>query len=108
MASARSAIHSTSCRPASARARKSIKMGSYSIEDRLIRIHRTLDRAEVPEFFVGWIVFHEMLHQVFEARVVNGRRQFHPPEFLRAEATYERYAEARRWEREHLDMLLSY
>ncbi|MEO7734590.1 MAG: hypothetical protein ABIY55_26780, partial [Kofleriaceae bacterium] len=45
------------------RRRNSIKMGSYSVEDRLIRIHRSLDRAFVPRFFVAWIVFHEMLHQ---------------------------------------------
>jgi len=90
------------------RPRKSIKMGSYSLEERLIRIHRTLDRPEVPEYFVAWIVFHEMLHQVFEAPVVNGRRQFHPPEFLQAEATYARYAEAKRWERDNLELLLTY
>jgi hypothetical protein len=47
-----------------ARRRNSIKMGSYSVEDRLIRIHRSLDRVFVPRFFVEWIVFHEMLHQV--------------------------------------------
>src|SRR5256886_10323533 len=44
-----------------ARRRNSIKMGSYSVEDRLIRIHRSLDRAVVPRVFVAWVVFHEML-----------------------------------------------
>jgi len=90
------------------RRRNSIKMGSYSVEDKLIRIHRSLDRAFVPRYFVEWIVYHEMLHQVHEVKVVNGRRQFHPPEFLRDEAQYEHYERARTWERGHLDELLTY
>jgi hypothetical protein len=90
------------------RRRNSIKMGSYSVEDRLIRIHRSLDRAFVPRFFVAWIVFHEMLHQVHDIRVKNGRREFHSKEFLADEAMYEHYDEAKRWERRHLDALLTY
>jgi hypothetical protein len=89
------------------RRRNSIKMGSYSVEDRLVRIHRSLDRAFVPRFFVEWIVYHEMLHQVHEIKVVNGRRLFHSREFLRDEARFEHYVEARRWERIHLDALLT-
>jgi hypothetical protein len=89
------------------RRRNSIKMGSYSVEERLVRIHRSLDRAFVPRFFVEWIVYHEMLHQVHEIKVVNGRRQFHSREFLRDEARFEHYIAARRWERVHLDALLT-
>jgi hypothetical protein len=90
------------------RRRNSIKMGSYSVEDRLIRIHRSLDRAFVPRFFVAWIVFHEMLHQVHDIRVKNGRREFHSKEFLADEAMYEHYDQAKTWERRHLDALLTY
>src|SRR5258708_10593556 len=70
------------------RRRNSIKMGSYSVEDRLIRIHRSLARSFVPGFFVAWIVFHEMLHQVHDIRVKNGRREFHSKEFLSDEAQF--------------------
>jgi len=90
------------------RRRNSIKMGSYSVEDRLIRIHRSLDRAFVPQFFVAWIVFHEMLHQVHDIRVKNGRREFHSKEFLADEAMYEHFDQAKSWERRHLDALLTY
>ena len=90
------------------RRRNSIKMGSYSVEDRLIRIHRSLDRSFVPRFFVAWIVFHEMLHQVHDIRVKNGRREFHSKEFLADEAQFEHYEEAKLWERRHLDALLTY
>jgi len=90
------------------RRRNSIKMGSYSVEDRLIRIHRSLDREFVPRFFVEWIVFHEMLHQVHDIKVRNGRREFHTKQFLADEARFEHYHEARAWERRQLDALLTY
>lgn len=90
------------------RRRASVKMGSYSVEERLIRIHRSLDRAFVPRFFVEWIVFHEMLHQVHDIKVKNGRREFHSKAFLDAEAGFDRYVEARAWERANLDALLTY
>ena len=90
------------------RERRSMKMGSYCVEDRLIRIHPSLDRVEVPRDFLAWIVYHEMLHEKHDMPFVGGRRQFHTPAFLADEACYEHYEVARRWEREHLDLLLSY
>jgi len=90
------------------RRRNSIKMGSYSVEDKLIRIHRSLDRGFVPRFFVEWIVYHEMLHQVHGVQMVGGRRTFHPPAFCEQEAEFEHYDLARQWERDHLDALLTF
>ena len=90
------------------RRRNSIKMGSYAVEDRLIRIHRSLDRKFVPRFFVAWIVFHEMLHQVHDVQLKNGRREFHSKAFMSDEAQFEQYDEARAWERSHLDAILTY
>jgi hypothetical protein len=95
-------------RGARRRRRNSIKMGSYSVEDRLIRIHPSLDRPFVPRYFVEWIVYHEMLHQKHDIPVVRGRRQFHTNEFLVEEAAFEHYDRSRRWEREHLNRLLIY
>jgi hypothetical protein len=90
------------------RRRNSIKMGSYSVEDRLIRIHASLDRPFVPRLFVEWIVYHEMLHQKHDIPVVGGRRQFHTPEFLAEEAQYEHFERMTRWERDNLDKILYY
>jgi hypothetical protein len=90
------------------RRRGSMKMGSYSVEDRLIRIHASLDRPFVPRMFVEWIVYHEMLHQKHEIPIRGGRRQFHTPEFLAEEARFAEHEQARLWERQHLDLLLYY
>ncbi|HYV47466.1 MAG TPA: hypothetical protein VFA20_21550 [Myxococcaceae bacterium] len=87
--------------------RKSIKMGSYSAETKVIRIHPALDQKQVPRFFVEWIVFHEMLHHVHRARRgEDGRRCVHTPEFLAQERTFHDFKRARRWEDENLDFLL--
>ncbi len=90
------------------RRRNSIKMGSYSVEDRLIRIHPSLDRPFVPRYFIEWILFHEMLHQKHDIPVVHGRRQFHTPAFLAEERSFEHFERAQCWERENLDRLLHY
>jgi predicted metal-dependent hydrolase len=90
------------------RRRNSIKMGSYSVEDRLIRIHPSLDRTFVPREFVEWIVYHEMLHQKHDIPVIGGRRIFHTNEFMAEEASFEHYETARQWERDNLDRLLHY
>jgi hypothetical protein len=88
--------------------RKSIKMGSYSADSRVIRIHPVLDRPEVPRFFVEWIVFHEMLHHVHRAKKLeDGRRCVHTPEFLAHERTFHAFERAQAWEEQNLELLLS-
>jgi hypothetical protein len=86
--------------------RRSIKVGSFSVEDRLIRVHPLLDQEGVPGYFLDWIVFHEMLHGKHAIRKVDGRRCFHPPEFAEEERQFPDYGRARLWEKTHLDMLL--
>jgi len=87
--------------------RRSIKMGSYAVEDRLIRIHPALDRADVPGFFVSWIVYHEMLHGKHDIVRQGNRRIFHSVAFLADERAYPDFAEASAWEKAHLDQLLA-
>ncbi len=87
--------------------RKSIKMGSYSAESRVIRIHPALDQDRVPRYFVEWIVFHEMLHHIYRARRRDGRRCIHPPEFMAHERRFHDFERAQRWEDRNLDLLLS-
>jgi hypothetical protein len=85
--------------PRRRRPRKSIKMGSYSAESRVIRIHPALDQPGVPRFFVEWIVFHEMLHHLYRARAGSERRRgVHPPEFVEHERRFHAFHRAQAWE----------
>jgi hypothetical protein len=93
--------------PRSKLPRKSIKMGSYSADSKVIRIHPALDQPNVPRYFVEWIVFHEMLHHVYRARRgEDGRRCVHPPEFMEHERRFHDFQRAQAWEDENLDLLL--
>lgn len=87
-------------------ARRSIKLGSYSAVERLIRVHPLLDRAWVPRYFVSYIVYHEMLHHVIPAVVSNKRRILHPPHFLERESLFRDYDRALAWERAHIFRVL--
>lgn len=88
------------------RKRRSVRLGSYSIEDRVIRIHPLLDQDFVPNYMVAWIVYHEMLHQKHEVRTLRGRRRFHPPEFVAEERLFEDYERVKEWERKYLHKFL--
>jgi hypothetical protein len=89
------------------RRRRTVKTGVYVQDARIIRIHPTLDRPQVPEFYVAAVVFHEMLHQAVPAREVNGRRIVHGVEFRRRERAYPDHGRARAWEDRNLALLLS-
>ena len=93
-------------RNTSKRRRKSIRLGVYDHKAREIRIHPALDRPDVPRFFVEFIVFHEMLHQLFPSDRDTGRHVHHPRAFRDRERAFPRYAAAMAWERQHLQELL--
>ena len=79
--------------------RRSIRFGSFSVEENLIRIHPFLDSEHVPAFFVRYIVYHEMLHAhlgIEESET--GRRRIHTAEFKRIERTYPDFARAEAWQ----------
>lgn len=84
----------------------SLQLGSYSYEDRLIRIHRVLDDPSVPRYVVEAVVHHELLHADMPPEVRGGKRQFHTPEFRRRERLYRNLGRAERWIGEHLPELL--
>lgn len=81
-----------------AKRRRSIRLGSYTLEDRLIRIHPLLDQAFVPRYFVRYIVFHEMLHDFLGIEETpSGRRIAHSAEFRLMERSYPDYMRSIEW-----------
>jgi hypothetical protein len=90
------------------RYRRSIQLGSYVSQEKLIRLHPCLDQAFVPRRYVAWVVFHEMLHEVFGVDRKGSRRTIHPPEFGALEATFPGFRECKQWEADNLHRLLRY
>jgi hypothetical protein len=97
---------SASRRSRKLKARKTIKLGSYSAVDRMVRVHPALDQKWVPRYFVAYIVYHEMLHHVIPASRGLGRVNFHPPEFKERERQFRHFERALVWERRHVGRLL--
>jgi hypothetical protein len=93
-------------RSAKLRSRKTIKLGSYSAVDRMVRVHPALDQKWVPRYFVAYIVYHEMLHHVIPASRGLGRVNFHPPEFKERERQFRHFERALVWEKRHVGRLL--
>lgn len=86
--------------------RRTVKLGSYSAQERLVRIHPVLDRAWVPRYFVSYVVYHELVHHVVPPLRVGGLMQLHPPEFLRRERDFRYFDRAIAWEEAHITRLL--
>ena len=93
-------------RAVSRRRRKSIRLGVYDHQTREIRVHPALDRHDVPLFFVEYIVFHEMLHQLFPSARHDGRHVHHPRAFRDREKAFPHYTAALKWEKQNLHLLL--
>lgn len=78
--------------------RRSIRFGSYTPEDNLIRVHPYLDQEFVPAYFVRYIVFHEMLHAFLGiVEHESGRRSVHSREFRELEQAYPDFERADAW-----------
>ena len=93
-------------RRSGARARKSVRLGSYDPLKELIRVNPCLDCAAVPQYVIKGIVFHEMLHHVIPAKTVNGRRIIHSRRFRELERSYPDHERILEWKRRNLNKLL--
>jgi hypothetical protein len=96
----------SACRRSRRRGGGSIRLGSYAAELDLIRIHPRLAGAEVPEWVVATVVFHELLHAAIPVRTSGGRRLVHPPELRARERAYPDHQRTERWIARHLPRLL--
>lgn len=71
--------------------------GHYDKDHKSITISRTLDSEDVPSFVLDYVLFHEMLHLVYDVKYKNRRRCVHGPEFKRHEGIFPKFEEAKGW-----------
>ncbi len=87
------------------RRRRSIRFGSYTPCDNMIRIHPLLDQPFVPMYFMRYIMFHEMLHAFLGIEESpSGRRRYHTPVFLRRERAFPDYERAQAWQNDRTNL----
>ena len=73
------------------------RLGHYDPIHYTITISPVLDAARVPRSVVAFLVYHELLHALFDVGPSRGHRQHHPPAFRKAEQTYEDYSSAKKF-----------
>jgi len=88
------------------RRQRSLRLGSYRAENRLVRLHRCLDRPDVPRFVVESVVYHEMLHAAVPPRPGRSRRNVHSAEFRRRERLFSDHEAAQKWISDHFGTLV--
>ena len=74
-------------------------------EANIIVINRLLDDDRVPSYYIEYIVYHELLHDLFSISRSHGRWVKHSPEFQARERIYPPYARAREGETRELQSL---
>lgn len=72
-------------------------LGHHDAVHDTIIVSKTLDSGDVPQWFVEYILYHEMLHIKHPARLTAGRRIYHTKAFRHDEQRFSRYAEAQAW-----------
>lgn len=70
------------------------KMGHYQATRDTVMIASTLDHADVPEWVIDFVMYHELLHKKHGAKLVNGRRFVHTTAFRNDEQLFEKFTEA--------------
>lgn len=82
---------------------RSMTFGTYDKHCRQIRINPLLDDKEVPLYFLEFIVYHEMLHDVCPSKMdTQGRCSVHTREFRERERQFPHFRAAKEWEKTSL------
>ncbi len=72
-------------------------LGHFDHAHNAIILSSWLDRPEVPQFVVEYVLYHEMLHMKHPVEHRRHRRSVHTPAFREEEKNYPRLAEAKAW-----------
>ncbi len=87
--------------------RRTLRLGSFDCETRVVRLHPVLDQADVPSWFVTFVLMHEILHAALPPRPGRGSRWIHHgAEFRRRERSHPDHARALVWEERNLGRLI--
>lgn len=80
-------------------------LGSYCSVKKHIKIHPILKKC--PDFFLEYVIYHEMLHHVLPPKKdCLGRRYVHHAEFKQQEKLFPDFEKAKKWEQDNMKILL--
>jgi hypothetical protein len=73
------------------------RLGHFDPVHHTITLSPVLDSPKVPKFVVDYVVYHEMLHAIFEDTTAHRTRRHHTLEFRRVEKAYPDFAKAKKF-----------
>ncbi len=73
------------------------RLGFYFEPLSLLAVNKVLDSEKVPRFVLEFVVYHELLHGVMEAKGSPTRRIHHTKEFRERERAFSMYKDAEGW-----------
>lgn len=78
--------------------RSRLTLGLFHDQLKLIKINRFLDKENVPEYLVRFIIYHEMLHYVCPSYIdEKGIHRIHSKEFKEKEEQFQGYELVQEW-----------
>jgi predicted SprT family Zn-dependent metalloprotease len=87
---------------------KRITFGLYHDPLKLIKINRLLDNPRFPDYFITYVVFHEMLHYVCPSYVdERGFKKIHSQEFKKQEKQFKDFKIAQQWIKDNQSFLFN-
>jgi len=84
------------------RNKSKVTFGLYYDPLKLIKISRLLDSPSFPDYVLGYVIYHEMVHHVCPSYFDNkGVHRVHSKEFKQIEKRFYAYEKAQKWIKEH-------
>jgi predicted SprT family Zn-dependent metalloprotease len=85
---------------------KRVTFGLFHDPLRLIKINRLLDNRHFPDYFVAYVIYHEMLHYVCPTFVdEKGQKHIHSRDFKEREKEFKYFKDAQQWIRDNQNYL---
>lgn len=75
----------------------SARLGFYFQALNLLAVNKVLDSEKVPRYVLEFVVYHELLHGIMEAKGSQVRRIHHTKDFRERERQFSMYDEAEKW-----------
>ena len=88
--------------------RISKRLGSFDRENLNIIIHPSLDKNEIPSFFIKSVIYHEIAHYIYYNQNPEKKGVYHGDAFKKILQKIDpHYQKSQNWEKENIKLILN-
>ena len=89
------------------RGQRHVTLGTWNHRQRIVRIHPMMDNPNVPQYFVDFVIYHELTHAAVPSRITpSGKMVHHSREFREREEDFPLFVLAKAWEAKWLSAMI--